>query len=261
MTGIYKITNKTNGKIYVGQSINIEERWKQHRWKAFNYNDGSYHSTIHAAMRKYGLDNFTYEVLEQCEIEELDAKERYWIGLLNCITPNGYNILSGGQKYRKSLKSECGNAKVLVTKEKTCLVCKKCGKEITKESASGMCNSCVQLKCDISKEELQNTLIQNNGNFALVSRIYGLSNNAIRKRCRHFGLPFHSTDYKAPKVLKEPYETPVRQIDINTNKVIQTFCSANEAARSLGKTKGNHITEVCKGKGKTAYGYAWEYDK
>lgn len=99
----------------------------------------------------------------------------------------------------------------------------------------------------------------------MVGRIYGLSDNAIRKRCRHFGLPFHSTDYKTQKTLKEPYETPVRQIDINTNEVIQVFCSANEAARSLGKTKGNHITEVCKGKGKgkgkTAYGYRWEYDK
>ena len=247
MVGIYKITNKANGKIYVGQSIDIEERWKQHRWKAFNCNEVGYHSAIHAAMRKYGLDNFAYEVLEQCAAEELDEKERYWINLLNCVVPNGYNILSGGQKYQKSTK--------------TCLVCKKCGKEITKESVSGMCHSCVQLKCDISKEELQNALIQNNGNFALVGRIYGLSDNAIRKRCQHFGLPFHSTDYKTPKVLKEPYETPVRQIDINTNEVIQVFCSANEAARSLGKTKGNHITEVCKGKGKTAYGYRWEYDK
>lgn len=247
MIGIYKITNKTNGKIYVGQSIDIEERWKQHRWKAFNCNEIGYHSAIHAAMRKHGLDNFVYEVLEQCAAEELDEKERYWINLLNCVAPNGYNILSGGQKYRKSTK--------------TCLVCKKCGKEITKESISGMCHSCVQLKCDISKEELQNALIQNNGNFALVGRIYGLSDNAIRKRCQHFGLPFHSTDYKTPKALKEPYETPVRQIDINTNEIIQVFCSANEAARSLGKAKGNHITEVCRGKGKTAYGYRWEYDK
>lgn len=247
MVGIYKITNKANGKIYVGQSIDIEERWKQHRWKAFNCNEVGYHSAIHAAMRKHGLDNFVYEVLEQCAAEELDEKERYWINLLNCITPNGYNILSGGQKYRKSTT--------------TCLVCKKCGKEISKESSSGMCHSCVQLKCDISKEDLQSALTQNNGNFALVGRIYGLSDNAIRKRCQHLGLPFHSADYKTPKTLKEPYETPVRQIDKNTNEVIQVFCSANEAARSLGKTKGNHITEVCKGKGKTAYGYRWEYDK
>ena len=75
MVGIYKITNKANGKIYVGQSIDIEERWKQHRWKAFNCNEVGYHSAIHAAMRKYGLDNFAYEVLEQCAAEELDEKE------------------------------------------------------------------------------------------------------------------------------------------------------------------------------------------
>ena len=259
MIGIYKITNKANGKIYVGQSIDIEERWKQHRWKAFNCNEVGYRSAIHAAMRKYGLDNFDYEVLELCAAEELDEKERYWISLLDCIIPNGYNILSGGQKYRKSVKTDCEDGKVLVTKEKTCLVCKKCGKEITKGSASGMCHSCAQLKCDISKEELQNALVQNNGNFTLVGRIYGLSDNAIRKRCQHFGLSFHSTDYKAPKILKEPYETPVEQLDPKTNEIIQVFCSANEAARSLGKAKGNHITEVCRGKGKTAHGYAWRY--
>ena len=247
MVGIYKITNKANGKIYVGQSIDIEERWKQHRWKAFNCNEVGYHSAIHAAMRKYGLDNFAYEVLEQCAAEELDEKERYWISFLDSIAPNGYNILVGGQGIR--------------AKEREKIFCQKCGKEITSQSESGLCLSCVQLKCDISKEELQNALIQNNGNFTLVGRIYGLSDNAIRKRCQHFGLPFHSTDYKTPKTLKEPYETPVRQIDINTNEVIQVFCSANEAARSLGKTKGSHITEVCKGKGKTAYGYRWEYDK
>lgn len=125
MIGIYKITNKINGKIYVGQSIDIKERWRQHRWKAFNCNEIGYHSAIHVAMRKYGLDNFIYEVLEQCAAEELDEKERYWISLLNCITPNGYNILSGGQKYRKSVKTDCEDGKVLVTKEKTCLVCKK----------------------------------------------------------------------------------------------------------------------------------------
>lgn len=247
MVGIYKITNKVNGKIYVGQSIDIEERWKQHRWKAFNCNEVGYHSAIHAAMRKYGLDNFVYEILEECDVEELDEKEKYWISILNSITPNGYNIMDGGQKSRKNVPLP--------------VFCSKCGKEITKESESGLCLSCVQLRCDISKEELYNLLIQNNGNFALVGRIYNLSDNAIRKRCKNFGLPYHSADYKTETKVKEklPYETPVEQLDPKTFKVIQVFCSANEAARSLGKAKGNHITEVCRGKGKTAHGYTWRY--
>lgn len=247
MVGIYKITNKANGKIYVGQSIDIKERWKQHRWKAFNCNEVGYHSAIHCAMRKYGLDNFIYEVLEECGVEELDEKEKYWISQLNSIVPNGYNIMEGGQKNRREAPIP--------------VICIKCGKEISNQSQSGMCQSCVQLKCDITKDELYENLVQSKGNFALVGRKFGVSDNAIRKRCQKFGLPFHSSDYKAnePAVQKSPYETPVRQIDPKTNEVIQVFRSANEAARSLGKNKGSHITEVCRGKGKTAHGYKWEY--
>lgn len=247
MIGIYKITNLKNHKIYIGQSIDIEERWKQHRWKAFNCNEVGYHSAIHCAMRKYGLDNFIYEVLEECGVEELDEKEKYWISQLNSIVPNGYNIMEGGQKIRREAPIP--------------VFCTKCGKEISNQSQSGMCQSCVQLKCDITQEELYESLVQSKGNFALVGRKFGISDNAVRKRCQKFGLPFHSSDYKAdePIIQKSPYETPVRQIDPKTNEVIQVFRSANEAARSLGKNKGSHITEVCRGKGKTAHGYKWEY--
>lgn len=253
MIGIYKITNLENGKIYIGQSVDIEERWKQHKWKAFNSNELAYNSAIHAAFRKYGLDKFVCEVIEECSIEQLDEKERYWISTLNSITPNGYNILEGGQKYRKTTLDG--------QERRRQIFCSKCGKEISHGSDSGLCQSCVQLKCDISKEELQAKLIEYNGNFSKVGCFYGLSDNAIRKRCKHFGLSPYSSDYKVKKVQKEPYEIPVKQIDSKTNEIIKTFCSANEAARSLGKTKGNHITEVCRGKGHTAYGYKWEYAK
>ena len=79
MVGIYKIINKINGKIYVGQSVNIEERWKQHEYKAFNANGQAYNSAIHQAFRKYGVENFEYQVVELCSIEELDeiSKEKY----------------------------------------------------------------------------------------------------------------------------------------------------------------------------------------
>jgi group I intron endonuclease len=242
MIGIYKITNKTNGKTYVGQSVDIEERWKQHQWKAFNCNELAYNSAIHAAFRKYGLDAFTYEIVELCSPEELDEREKFWIQELDTISPNGYNILVGGQGDR-------------LTKSR---VCDKCGIDISRYSDSGLCPHCVKLTQDIEKEELYSKLIENNGNFTAVGRIYNLSDNAIRKRCKNFDLPTHSSDYKT-EIVKKPFERPVKQIDAKTNEVIQIFCSTNEAARSLGKQKGNHITEVCQGKGHTAYGYKWEY--
>ena len=244
MVGIYKIINKVNNKIYVGQSINIEERWKQHQWKAFNSNELAYNSAIHAAFRKYGLENFYYEIIEECLPEELNEREIYWIEQLQSVVPNGYNILSGGQGEGRLTRQ---------------LYCTKCGKEISRDSKSGLCLSCVQLTCDITKEELYSKLVEYKGNFTQVGRFYNLSDNAIRKRCKHFDLPIHSSDYKVAPTPKKPYERAVKQIDVKTGEVIQIFCSTNEAARSLGKAKGNHITEVCKGKGKTAHGYKWEY--
>ena len=70
MIGIYKITNKLNGKVYIGQSINIKQRWKQHRTNATVRKENLY-----LAFQKYGLENFSFEVLETCQEKELDEKE------------------------------------------------------------------------------------------------------------------------------------------------------------------------------------------
>lgn len=75
--GIYKIINTVNGKVYVGQSINIYERWAQHKYKSIYPEELGYNSAIHAAMRKYGFENFIFEIIEECEPELLDERERY----------------------------------------------------------------------------------------------------------------------------------------------------------------------------------------
>ena len=246
MIGIYKITNKINGKIYVGQSIDIEERWKQHEYKAFNTNSNAYNSAIHQAFRKYGVENFEYQVIELCSVEELDEKEIYWIDKLDTLSPNGYNILPGGQKTRASTRI---------------LFCKKCGKEICRDNESGLCRSCVQLTCDITKEELYEKLVYYQGNFTQVGKLFGLSDNAIRKRCKKFELPYHSSDYKLKKEEKAKVvqEKPVAKIDKATGEILETFESIAAAARGLGIPKGNHITEACRGTIKSAYGFYWKY--
>ena len=94
MIGIYKITNKLNGKVYIGQSINIEKRWKQH------INDPGYN--IHNAIKKYGKENFSFEVLLECPAEMLNNWERDMIALYDCISPKGYNLTEGGEGYRRS---------------------------------------------------------------------------------------------------------------------------------------------------------------
>ena len=94
MVGIYKITNKINGKAYIGQSVHIEERWKQHQNHYSN-------SLIYQAIQKYKVENFIFEVLEECNNDPniLNCREEYWINYFNTVIPNGYNRTPGGNQH------------------------------------------------------------------------------------------------------------------------------------------------------------------
>lgn len=90
--GIYKIENKQSHKCYIGQSTNIEKRWEEHKRAALSYNCNTY---IHRAIRKYGIDNFNFEIIEYCKKSELNQKEIDWIKKLDTFN-NGYNCTTGG---------------------------------------------------------------------------------------------------------------------------------------------------------------------
>ena len=95
--GIYKMTNNINGKIYIGLSVNIDTRMYNHYWSAFNPNASEYDSYLSRAIRKYGKENFSYEIIEECPISDLPLRERYWIDYYNATNRNiGYNISCGG---------------------------------------------------------------------------------------------------------------------------------------------------------------------
>lgn len=107
MCGIYKIQNNINGKIYIGKSINIKHRWSEHKRDSlvddekWENNYRGVQTPIHKAIRKYGVENFTFEVVEICEKEQLNEREIYWIKQLNLTNKNiGYNVTLGGDGYR-----------------------------------------------------------------------------------------------------------------------------------------------------------------
>lgn len=93
---VYKATNKINGKIYVGKTYNFEKRKKEH---IYDIDNGL---PFHKALKKYGVDNFEWEIIDTgITEEEIIEKEIYWIKELNsCIhfpNSNGYNITLGGE--------------------------------------------------------------------------------------------------------------------------------------------------------------------
>jgi group I intron endonuclease len=96
MVGIYKFTNIVNGHSYIGQSRNIETRKKKHLQFAFNPNTPDYDGVFHRAIRKYGIENFQFEVLEECSCKCLNDREKYYIQQYNTLVPNGYNMVPGG---------------------------------------------------------------------------------------------------------------------------------------------------------------------
>lgn len=95
MIGIYKIENLVNHKIYIGQSINIERRWKQEKQRAFQESAHEYNYPISKALRKYGIDNFSFSVIEECSVDKLNEREKFWIAYYNSFF-SGYNQTFGG---------------------------------------------------------------------------------------------------------------------------------------------------------------------
>lgn len=105
MIGIYKFENKINHNIYVGQSVDIERRYKDHINRAKNNHQGNseFNSVLHQAIRKYGIENFTFEIIEECSKDLLNEREKYWIQYYNSYN-NGYNSTSGGDNQEATIK-------------------------------------------------------------------------------------------------------------------------------------------------------------
>lgn len=100
---IYCFTNLINNKKYIGQTINPTLRYQAHKSNAFNENHKEYNSLLHQAFRKYGFNNFKYEILVDNidDIDLLNQLEIYYIKKFNSQVPNGYNIESGGKNCNK----------------------------------------------------------------------------------------------------------------------------------------------------------------
>ena len=92
MFTVYKITNQINNKCYIGSSIRVEKRWQEHKNTAFNINSNQYYYPLYCAFRKYGLENFQFEILKDDfqSVEEMQEYEYQMILYYNSYI-DGYN--------------------------------------------------------------------------------------------------------------------------------------------------------------------------
>jgi group I intron endonuclease len=91
MIGIYKITSPSK-KIYIGQSIHIEERFKDYKYKICKQQ-----SKLYSSLKKHGYDKHKFEILQECNLEQLNELEKYYIELFQCFNSKyGLNLREGG---------------------------------------------------------------------------------------------------------------------------------------------------------------------
>lgn len=97
---IYKITNTTNGKIYIGKTKKpIDKRWRKHLCEAKRHD----RRHLYRAINKYGANSFNIETIEECSESDVSEREKYWIKYYNSTDRNvGYNLTEGGENGHRS---------------------------------------------------------------------------------------------------------------------------------------------------------------
>ena len=274
-SGIYIITNTINDKVYVGQAQDLYIRTKHHISDERN-------PLLKKAFKKYGLDKFTINVLEKCEIEKLDDREQYWMDYYEVTNKDkGYNIcpiagstrgVKKSQEERKQMSERAsqriGDLNPFYGKEHS---------EETKEKIRKR-----KLNQKVSEETKLKLSQAHTGKKFSEERKMAISKGLKgKKRTKEHGK--HISESKMGSTLSEEHKASisktirekidkgeidysdryrkVNQIDKKTNEVLNTFESISEVAKYLGRKDANHVSDVCKHKEhcKTAYGYKWEY--
>lgn len=246
LCGVYKITNNINDKVYIGQSINIKARWKDHM-HTLDRND-SRCTLLQRAWNKYGKENFSFEILELCEEDMLDEVEMKYIAIYDSHN-NGYNIELGGNK-NKHLSEE--------TKRKISDANR--GRVHSEETLKKMSEARIGEK----------------------NPMYGQMHSEETRRKiseAHKGKPGHPTSEKTKELIRRANtgrivsdETRKRISDATKGRVAhnknlhpvfcvelnQVFNTASDAGKELN-IKSSNIINCCEHVRKTCGGYHWEY--
>lgn len=238
MTGyIYLIVNKVNGKQYIGQTTqSIEKRFKRHIYDAKGNYTNMY---LHKAMRKYGEDNFLIwqiDLIEHNEKHELmtnlNTLEKYYIAEYNTLSPYGYNLTKGGEQRSENAKVPVDEYDLYGNFVRTHNSLKDAAHSVGTEYNTAIFKCCN----GISKFAFQ--------------RIWRYHNDPLDKYLLVEDMQKASRDHKM---------TPVDKYQAD-GTYICSYDSIIEAAKEFEDSISiSHISECCKGKLYTAYGFVWRY--
>lgn len=240
MIGIYYIKNKSNGMVYIGQSIQIKTRWARHIWELnTNQHDNQY---LQNAWNKYGQNNFEFGILEECPKEMLNERETYWF---NKYAPNTYNLSSTGEHHYLQEESKLKISNKLKGVKKSSETIKR-----MREAQSKINHH--RKHTPEAKEKIVNALIGRNVSVQTRNKISKANTGKQRIDILGKKRPVEVVEkYIAPK------RKPVLQFDLEGN-LIREWISTQEPSKKLGIPNAN-INRVLHGKRKQAGGYVWKY--
>jgi group I intron endonuclease len=258
MPYIYKITNTLNNKVYIGETIRTPiERWRQHK----NFQSKYYTCPIlKQAFIKYGLENFKFEVIQECSDEEKYELEKKYIEEYNCIAPLGYNFKQGGlgggfigKKHSDETKQKISESGKKFNKENPDFYERHREKHI---EALKKCNISERMK---NSEAFQKAVEE--------GRVGGCKEDTKEKIRQGVLKYYENLDNKDKikvniekhrEVMTKALGKRVGQFELNGVTMIAEFSSTSEAGRQTGLNKGN-IQHCARGRSKTAYGFIWKY--
>ena len=278
MCGIYKIQNLINGKIYIGQSIDIQYRFNNHKSESFNPKSNAYDTAIHRAIRKYGIENFSFEVVEECEQEKLREQEIYWIDYYDSFG-NGYNLTSGGEGVQTTnikqvwkLWDDGLSVKEIATivdcQQHTVIRILESYDQYNKVESyrRGRENAKQKMYKPVLQYDKKGNFIKKYNSSIEAEDQTGIDANDIRNAVvgnqkSAGGYQWTSEDADPPgeynaKSMND--KKPVLQFDLDGNFIAE-YESLNEAAKAVGLKNVNSISRCCNGKQYTAAGYYWRW--
>lgn len=297
MIGIYKITNKLNNKSYIGKSIDVEKRLKNHKSAVFS-NCGREHDTpIHKSMRIHGIENFTFNIIEECSIDQLDEREVFWIKYYNSYL-KGYNQTDGGSspisvkravcgfsipegkkiceyssvteaecEYSRGIYETCLNFNKNKTAQGLCWFFKEDIENLTQEEIKQkIYNRYPYLCCQLDKngklikiwKDTKTACIENN--FKSIGNIISccLNNRDLANGFQWCYIKDLNKRVNVKYKNKSTYNRKAVNQYSKDGKFLKTWTSITEAARELS-LQDSKISSVCKGTRKSTGGFVWKY--
>ena len=247
MYQIYKITNQKNGMVYIGSSIEVERRWRQHKEASINEKDHHYNYPLMIAFREFGIDNFTFEIVETLPSwEEMIEAEHNWIVKEDCVKPKGYNQTdkTDSPMFDPAIAKKMSDTKRVKYGKKVCEI-------DSMKNILNIWDSLAEAGEDTGLDRFKISSVCNGTRLTTGNRLFRFlddENQIIEPEAK-------VNQVKSNRITKTSRRVGAYDKD---NNLIQEFDSLQLAAQFCGGNSST-ISAVCRGKRNSHKNYIWRY--